>query len=273
MTDLQHRFGGIQRLYGLEAFQTINQAHICIIGIGGVGTWVAEACARSGVGKLTLIDMDDVCETNINRQIVALDSTIEQAKVDVMAARIADINPACQVTVIEDFIGPSNMAEYLDQGYDYVVDACDSIKAKAAVIYWCKRNKIPVLTIGGAGGQKDPTQVRVADLSQTKADPLAAKLRNTLRRHYGFSENKKRKFGVECVYSTEQLVYPHPDGSVCFAKHENVAGAKMDCSRGFGAVSFVTGSFAFVAVSRLLDKLIAKSKRQKVKDSLADAGR
>lgn len=262
MIDLQQRFGGMQRLYGLQAYDIISQANICVIGIGGVGTWVAEALARSGVGKLTLIDMDDVCETNINRQLVALDSTIDEAKVDVMAARIKDINPACEVSLIEDFIGPNNMAQYLDQGFDYVIDACDSIKAKAGVIYWCKRNKVPVITIGGAGGQKDPTQVQIADLSRTNADPLAAKLRNTLRRHYNFTNNKQRKFGVDCVFSTEQLVYPHPDGSVCFAKHDNVAGAKMDCSRGFGAASFVTGTFAFVAVSKVIDKLVARGIRQ-----------
>jgi tRNA A37 threonylcarbamoyladenosine dehydratase len=262
MVDLQHRFGGMQRLYGVDAFATITQANICVVGIGGVGSWVAEALARSGVGKLTLIDMDDVSDTNINRQLVALESTLEVAKVEVMADRINDINPACECTLVEDFIGPHNLDEYLDKGFDYVIDACDSIKAKAALINWCKRNKIPVLTIGGAGGQTDPTQIQVADLAKTKADPLAAKLRNNLRRYYGFSDNKQRKFGVDCVFSLEQLVYPHPDGNVSYAKHANIAGAKMDCSRGFGAASFVTGSFAFVAVSRVLDKLIARAARQ-----------
>lgn len=262
MIDLQHRFGGMQRLYGVDAFATIAQANICVVGIGGVGSWVAEALARSGVGKLTLIDMDDVSETNINRQLVALESTLEVAKVEVMADRIKDINPACECTLVEDFIGSHNLDEYLDKGFDYVIDACDSIKAKAALINWCKRNKIPVLTIGGAGGQTDPTQIQVADLAKTKADPLAAKLRNNLRRYYGFSDNKQRKFGVDCVFSSEQLVYPHPDGNVSYAKHTNIAGAKMDCSRGFGAASFVTGSFAFVAVSRVLDKLIARAARQ-----------
>ena len=262
MVDLQHRFGGMQRLYGVDAFATIAQANICVVGIGGVGSWVAEALARSGVGKLTLIDMDDVSETNINRQLVALESTLDVAKVEVMSDRIKDINPACECTLVEDFIGSHNLSEYLDKGFDYVIDACDSIKAKAALINWCKRNKIPVLTIGGAGGQTDPTQIQVADLAKTKADPLAAKLRNNLRRYYGFSDNKQRKFGVDCVFSSEQLVYPHPDGSVSYAKHANIAGAKMDCSRGFGAASFVTGSFAFVAVSRVLDKLIARAVRQ-----------
>ncbi|MGB2325736.1 MAG: tRNA threonylcarbamoyladenosine dehydratase, partial [Pseudomonadales bacterium] len=153
MIDLQHRFGGMQRLYGVDAFATIAQANICVVGIGGVGSWVAEALARSGVGKLTLIDMDDVSETNINRQLVALESTLEVAKVEVMADRIKDINPACECTLVEDFIGSHNLDEYLDKGFDYVIDACDSIKAKAALINWCKRHKLPVLTIGGAGGQ------------------------------------------------------------------------------------------------------------------------
>ena len=255
---MQQRFGGMQRLYGVDDYSIIAQAHLCVVGMGGVGTWAAEALARSGVGQLTLIDMDDVCETNINRQLVALDSTINQAKVAVMAARIADINPACHCHVIEAFVGQHNLAECLHQGYDYVIDACDNIKAKAAMINWCKRNKVPIITMGGAGGRCDPRCVKVADLAHTKADPLATKLRSALRRHYGFSTNKKRKFGVACVYSEEPLRYPHPDGSVSFARHKAMAGAKMDCSRGFGAASFVTGSFAFIAVAQGLQKLMAQ---------------
>ena len=254
------RFGGLPRLYGTDAYDVIAAAKVCVIGIGGVGSWAAEALARSGVGQITLIDMDDVCETNINRQLVALDSSIEEAKVKVMSDRIHDINPACDVSIIEDFIGSNNVHTYLEQGYDYVIDACDSIKAKAAVINWCKRHKTLVITIGGAGGQRDPTQIAVVDLSKTIADPLAAKLRAKLRRDYGFTQNKQRKFGVDCVYSTEQLRYPQPDGSVSFAKQPQIAGAKMDCQYGMGAASFVTGTFAFVAVARVIEKIIAKKR-------------
>ena len=236
MTEEQQGFDGVERLYGVEDYTAIRKAHICVVGIGGVGTWVAEALARSGVGQITLIDMDDVAESNINRQLVALLSTVDQAKIDVMAERIKDINPHCKVNLIEEFVGESNLEACLDRGYDYVIDACDSIKAKAMMVSWCKRRRLPIITIGGAGGQRDPSQ-------------------------YGFSKNLKSRFRIECPCSTEQLHYPQPDGSVDWAKSANVAGAKMDCSRGFGAVNFVTGTFALIAVARVLDKIVAKHQR------------
>ncbi len=259
----QQGFDGVERLYGVEDYTAIRKAHICVVGIGGVGTWVAEALARSGVGQITLIDMDDVAESNINRQLVALLSTVDHAKINVMAARINDINPHCKVNLIEEFVGESNLQACLDQGYDYVIDACDSIKAKAMMVSWCKRRRLPIIVIGGAGGQRDPSQVKIVDLAMTRVDPLAAKLRSVLRSQYGFSKNLKSRFRIDCVCSSEQLHYPQPDGSVDWAKSANVAGAKMDCSRGFGAVSFVTGTFAFIAVARVLDKIIAKQKRLK----------
>ena len=248
-----NRFGGIQRLYGDQAFTVINNAHICVIGIGGVGSWAAEALARSSVGQITLIDMDDISQGNINRQLHALDSTVEQPKVTAMQARIKDINPACDCHAIDQFVNLNNLDKLLDGGYDYVIDACDSIKVKAGIINWCRHFKLPLITIGGAGGQRDPTQVAIADLSRVTQDPLAARLRNQLRRYYGF--RNKSRFGVECVYSIEQLIYPQPDGTVSHSKSAQIAGTRMDCSRGFGAVTFVTGSFAFVAVARVLDKL------------------
>ena len=261
MTQAQQGFDGVERLYGVDSYTTIRKSHICVVGIGGVGTWVAEALARSGVGQITLIDMDDVAESNINRQLVALLSTLEQAKIEVMAARIKDINPACQVHLIEEFVGANNLEACLDRGYDYVIDACDSIKAKAMMVAWCKRRRLPIITIGGAGGQRDPSQVKIVDLAMTKVDPLAAELRSVLRSQYGFSKNLKSRFRIECVCSTEQLHYPQADGTVDWAKSANVSGAKMDCSRGFGAVSFVTGTFAFVAVARVLDKIVARHQR------------
>lgn len=251
----KQRFGGVARLYGDETLDLFSQSHICIIGIGGVGTWVAEGFARSGIGQITLIDLDDICTTNTNRQIHALQDTIGQPKVDVMAARIASINPNCLVHVIEDFVLPENVAEYLNTNFSYVVDATDSIKAKCAIIAHCKRNKIPILTIGGAGGQIDPTQVKVADLTKTIQDPLAAKCRNELRRLYQFSKNPKRKFGVDCVYSTEQLRYPQGDGTVSHRKINSDTAVRLDCETGFGASVAVTGTFGFVAVARVLDKL------------------
>lgn len=254
-----HRFGGIGRLYGTAALTAFAGAHVCVIGIGGVGSWAAEALARSGIGAITLIDLDDICVSNTNRQIHALTSTIGQDKVTVMAARIREINPQCRVEMVEDFISTDNLFALLDQGFSYVVDCIDSIKSKTALIAFCKRNKIPLVTIGGAGGQLDPTQITVGDLAMTTNDPLLAKVRNNLRRDFNYSRNVKRRFGIDAVYSTEQLKYPQPDGSVCGAKSSNDGAMRLDCSSGFGAVTVVTASFAFVAVSRVLKKLADKA--------------
>ncbi|CUB03651.1 tRNA cyclic N6-threonylcarbamoyladenosine(37) synthase TcdA [Marinomonas fungiae] len=258
MSDDQ-RFGGIARLYGQTAYEFFQQAHVCVIGIGGVGSWCAEALARSGIGQITLIDMDDVCVTNINRQIHALDGTIGKAKVDAMAERIKLINPNCQVHCVEDFITTDNVPELLDQPFDYIIDAIDSLKPKAAMIAWCKRNKRKLITVGGAGGQIDPTKVQIADLSRTEQDPLAAKLRNYLRRHYNFPRDTKKRFEIECVYSLEQLKYPQTDGTVCETREKGDTETKMNCENGFGSSTVVTATFGFVAVGRVLEKLAVKA--------------
>lgn len=254
-----HRFGGIGRLYGSNALHAFANAHVCVIGIGGVGSWAAEALARSGIGAITLIDLDDICVSNTNRQIHALSSTIGQDKVTVMAARIRDINPECHVECIEDFVSTDNLFALLNRGFSYVIDCIDSIKSKTALIAFCKRNKIPLVTIGGAGGQLDPTLITIGDLAMTTNDPLLAKVRNNLRRDYHYSRNVKRRFGIDAVYSTEQLKYPQPDGSVCGAKSASDGAMRLDCSSGFGAVTVVTASFAFVAVSKVLKKLADKA--------------
>jgi tRNA threonylcarbamoyladenosine dehydratase len=261
MSDFSQRFGGTQRLYGQQHTEWLRQAHFCIIGIGGVGSWVAEALTRTAVGKLTLIDLDDICTTNINRQIHALTDTVGRDKTEVMAQRIGLINPECTVSCIEDFVTPENVQEYLS-GFDYVIDATDSVTAKAAIIAHCKRRKIPVLTVGGAGGQTDPTQVAIADLSKTKQDPLAAKVRSLLRRDYGFTSNPKRRFAVDCVYSTEQLRYPQADGTVCQTKDFADGGVKLDCNSGFGASVAVTGTFGFVAAARAMEKYLQRCERR-----------
>lgn len=262
MSDYQTRFAGISRLYGAPALEKFRHSHVVVIGIGGVGSWAAEALARSGIGELTLIDLDDVCISNINRQLHALTNTIGQDKVAVMAERIVQINPECKVNQVADFIAPDNLAELLGGKVDYVLDAIDSVKAKVALIAWCKRNKIPLITTGGAGGQLDPTQIQLADLTLAFNDPLLAKVRNMLRRDHHFSRNPKRRFGVDCVFSTEQLRYPQADGSVCQQKPEKTAdngsAMRLDCSGGFGAATVVTASFGLAAVSRLLVKLISK---------------
>ncbi len=260
-----NRFAGIGRLYGNIALHTFALSHVAVVGIGGVGTWVAEALARSGIGEITLIDLDDICVTNTNRQLHALKQTIGRSKVEVMAERIRAINPECKVNEIEDFITTDNLNEYFNgrkQGgdLDYVVDCIDAVKPKAALIAWCKRQKLPIVTVGGAGGQTDPTQVQVTDLAKTYQDPLLAKVRNLLRREYNFSKNLQRRFNIEAVFSTEQLVYPQADGSVCNAKATADGSMRMDCASGFGAVTVVTGTFGFVAVSRVLTKLAMKAK-------------
>ncbi|MFP8965124.1 tRNA cyclic N6-threonylcarbamoyladenosine(37) synthase TcdA [Pokkaliibacter sp. CJK22405] len=253
------RFSGIARLYGLDALHRFAKSHVCVIGIGGVGSWAAEALARTGFGKITLIDLDEVCISNVNRQLHAMGPTVGKSKVDVMAERILAINPECDVIRVDDFIGEDNQAQLLGGELDYVVDAIDSVRAKAALLNYCKRNKIPVVTTGGAGGQTDPTQILVADLAKTKHDPLAARVRNQLRRQYGFAKGEKAKFGIECVYSTEQLRYPSPDGTVCHQKPEPGEGpVRLDCAAGFGAVTMVTASFGMVAASRVASKIAAK---------------
>lgn len=263
MSDsFQQRFGGTQRLYGIDGVKLFRQANICVIGIGGVGSWAAEALARSAIGQITLIDLDDICITNTNRQIHALEGTIGEPKVDVMAERIRQINPECRVETIDDFITLENIPELVGNQFSYVIDCIDSVKEKAALIAHCKRNKIPVITVGGAGGQTDPTQISIVDLSKTNHDPLAAKTRSLLRRLYNFSKSGRR-FAVDCVYSTEQLVYPQPDGSVCQLKSVTDGNTRLDCSGGFGASTCVTATFGFVAVSRVLQKMLERAEREK----------
>ena len=247
--NYEQRFGGIGRLYTPEGLSKLRQAHVCVIGIGGVGSWAVEALARTGIGTITMIDMDDICVTNINRQIHAMTGTVAQLKTESMKERVERINPECVIEIIDDFISPENIPEYLNRGYDYVIDAIDSVKTKAALIAYCKRNKIKLITTGGAGGQTDPRQIQIADLSRTIQDPLASKVRSLLRKEYNFSQNPKRKFGVDCVFSTQPLIFPKM-GESCEIS------ATMNCANGFGAVTMVTATFGFFAVSRVVDKLL-----------------
>lgn len=262
-SEYKQRFGGIERLYGSDALAHLQSMHVCVIGIGGVGSWAAEALARSGVGTLTLIDHDKICKTNINRQIHALSDSIGIKKISAMAERVNQINPGCDCRVVDDYLTKQNYRELLapERGYDYVIDAIDSIQYKATAIYTCKRNKIPIITTGGAGGLTDPSMIHIKDLSRTYNDPLAAKVRAKLREEFNFSRNTKRSFGVECVFSGQQQVYPKADGSVGHEK-PGVHGVHLDCRFGYGAASFVTASFAFTAVSRVIDKTLARKRRQ-----------
>jgi tRNA A37 threonylcarbamoyladenosine dehydratase len=251
------RFGGIARLYGAAGAEVLRQAHICVVGVGGVGSWAVEALARTGVGAITLIDHDDISATNMNRQLHTLSSTIGRPKVGEMAARVMAINPECQCHAVDDLLTETTLEKYLSREFDYVIDAIDSIRHKAAMIYYCRRNKIPIITTGGAGGLSDPTSIQIIDLSRTYNDPLASKVRSKLRSQYGFSKNPKRRFGVECVFSPQQHHYPKADGTVCPRK-PGVKGVTLDCNLGYGSATMITASFGFAAVARVVNKLIEK---------------
>jgi tRNA A37 threonylcarbamoyladenosine dehydratase len=255
----QQRFSGLARVYGELGLEKIQQAKVCVVGIGGVGSWVAEALARSGINDITLIDLDDVSISNVNRQIHALNSTLQQSKIEVMAKRILDINPDCQVHLIEDFVTADNVSTCITKRFDVVVDAADSVKAKAAMIAHCKRHKIKIICVGGAGGQTDPLQINKGDLAKTIQDPLLAQVRSHLRRFHHFSTNPKRNFGVECIYSTEQLKYPTSVGGVSQKKQNSQGASKMDCSTGFGAFVGVTATFGFVACSRAIEYITQRT--------------
>lgn len=262
--DRARRFGGIARLYGPGALAAFEHAHVAVIGIGGVGSWVAEALARSAIGTLTLIDLDNVAESNTNRQIHALDGNYGKPKVDAMAERIALIDRACDVRCIEDFVDPENFDALLGGGFDYVVDAIDSVRTKTALIAWCLKRGQPLITVGGAGGQLDPTRIRIDDLALTIQDPLLSKVRAQLRKQHGFPRGPKAKFKVSAVYSDEPLIYP--EAAVCdmddVAQHLSTAPGHagpvgLNCA-GFGSSVCVTASFGFAAAAHVL-RVLAKT--------------
>lgn len=257
---LQERFAGIDRLYGRGALARLSRAHVCVVGIGGVGSWAVEALARSGLGTLTLIDADDLCVSNTNRQLPALDGQFGRAKVDAMAERCRAIHPSIDLRPVPAFLTPSNMDALLAGGFDLVLDACDSFRTKVELVAWCRRRRQPAITVGSAGGRTDPTQVRVRDLSRTEHDAMLSLVRKKLRGEFGFPRNPDRYFGVPAVYSLENVRYPQADGSVCGLRPRLGADAalKLDCGAGLGAATHVTGTFAFAAVGRALQMLVGK---------------
>lgn len=253
------RFGGVERLYGLDALNQFKQSHIVVIGIGGVGSWAVEALARNAIGKITLIDMDIVAESNINRQLPAMTSTLGKNKIDVMAERITEINPDCEIALIDDFIDQDNLQKYIDDNTDYVIDCIDSSRVKAALIAWCKRRKIKIITLGGAGGQTNPLLIKISDLSKTEHDPLLSKTRKLLRQNYGFTNNLKRRFAIPCVFSSEHLRYIGANGEMSNDKPDSSSqNHDLSCAGGIGSSVMVTATFAFIAVSHVLEKLSKK---------------
>ena len=253
------RFAGVERLYGVGSVAAFARAHVCVIGIGGVGSWAAEALARTGVGHLTLIDADEVCVSNTNRQLHALDGEFGKSKVAVIAARARAINPTIKVDALERFLTPSTLDELLDRDYDVVLDACDAFRVKLETIAWCRRRKLPIVSVGSAGGRTDATQIRVRDLSRTEHDAMFSLIRKKLRADFHFPHNPERYFGVSAVYSLQNVQYPQPDGSVCGLRPPDGESLNLACGGGLGAATHVTGTFAFAAVGKVLEKLLGKA--------------
>ena len=261
-TALKDRFGGIDRLYGGGALARLSRCHVTVVGIGGVGSWAVEAFARSGVGKLTLIDADDLCVSNTNRQLPALEGQYGRAKIEAMAERCRAINPGIALELVPQFLTPSNMGELLEAPGELVLDACDSFRTKVEAIAYCRRRKQPVVTVGSAGGRSDVTQIRVRDLSRTEHDAMLSLIRKKLRGEFNFPKNHDRYFGVPAVYSLENVRYPQADGSVCGLRPQlgKDDALKLDCGAGLGAATHVTGAFAFAAVGKAMEMLLKPPK-------------
>jgi tRNA A37 threonylcarbamoyladenosine dehydratase len=242
-TTLEHterRLGGVARLYGDVAYAIFQQSHVVVIGLGGVGSWAAEALARSAIGEITLIDYDHVSMSNTNRQLHALDGEFGKSKIEVMAKRLSLINPELKINCIDDFLKPENFQEYLPQGAA-ILDAMDDVASKLALASWVHQNKVPYVMSGGAGGKLDPSKIEVVDLARTTHDSMLAKIRSSLRQQYGFEKDPKRKMNLRVVYSSEP--------------REGVAGGGLSCA-GFGSTVTVTATFGFIAAAEILQQLI-----------------
>ena len=260
--DLERRFGGLSRLYGADGAARIRAAHVVVVGIGGVGSWAAEALARSGVGRLSLIDLDHIAESNINRQIHALSSTLGQSKVQAMRERILDINPDCDVRCIEEFVAPANWPGIagLALGSDAaVLDACDQVAAKTAMSAWALEHKSNFISVGAAGGKRLAHKVEIDDLALTTHDPLLAQVRYRLRKLHGAA--RQGKMGVNCVFSRESVMQPstRDDGTPT----DN----NLNC-HGYGSVVSVTATFGICAAGWLLDRIASQNFAKQVKTTL-----
>ncbi|MCB1128875.1 MAG: tRNA threonylcarbamoyladenosine dehydratase [Verrucomicrobiae bacterium] len=253
MSDYAERFGGVARLFGRDAAGRLARASVCVVGIGGVGSWAAEALGRSGLGQLTLVDLDDVCVTNVNRQLPALDGAIGRPEVALMAERLRAINPEAVIHARQDFFTADNAAELLAPRFDFVVDAIDTPRLKALLVAACCARGIRVICSGGAGGRRDSTRVRTGDLSGSTHDRLLAEVRRRLRREHGFPP-AGRRMGIDGVFSDEPPVFPSRDGGICEAP-EPGSGQRLDCRSGLGTACFVTGAFGFALAARVVARL------------------
>lgn len=251
MEEYEQRFGGVRRLVGAVAAERLRAARVAVVGIGGVGSWAVEALARSGIGSLTLIDLDEVCITNVNRQLHALEGQFGRPKVEVMGERVRSIWPGCDLKLEEKFLSAANACELLGKGYDAVVDAIDQMEAKRSLVAACREMRIRVVVCGGAGGKRDGTKVRVADLAKVTHDRLLRRLRRELRQEHGFPREEGTDMGVSAVYSEENAVYPWSDGRIC-SSAEPGSGARINCDNGLGTAAFVTGAFGLAAAGEVV---------------------
>lgn len=254
MSDYETRFGALGRLYGKAGLARLKAAHVCIVGLGGVGSWAVEAFARSGIGQLTLVDLDEVCLSNMNRQLHALTSTVGTSKAEALAARVAQIAPECEVVVENCFFTPATADRLLALDYDYIVDSIDSTKHKCYLIAEARKRGLRLITCGGAGGCIDPSRVRIDDLARTINDPLLLQVRKRLRRDYGFPGFKRQKFKIDCVYSDELPLFPMEDGTVS-CERESDADYRLNCDAGFGSAAFLTGTVGFFLAAEVVRRI------------------
>jgi len=255
MTNYHARFGGILRLFGTAGQQRLRRAHVCIVGIGGVGSWAVEALARSGIGTLTLVDLDDVCISNVNRQLHAVTGEFGKPKVEVMAARAHLIHPEGIVHARHQLFTATTAESLLAPNYDCVLDAIDTKTMKALLIARCAERKLPIVTVGGAGGRRDPTAIRVVDLARASHDGLLSNVRKILRTEHGFPRDPQQNFGVHCVYSPEPQVFPASDGTIATAAEPGTR-RRLDCRTGYGTATFVTGAFGFAAAAEVVRQIV-----------------
>lgn len=251
----EERFGGIARLYGVKGAEQLSKARVAVVGIGGVGSWAAEALARSGVGTIILQDMDDLCITNTNRQIHALQGNYGRAKVEAMEERLRLINPAVQVESLFSFYTVSKPERLFDTQPDVVIDAIDSMRPKAHLIAECYKRGLPIITCGGAGGRVDAARISMADLARTNGDNMLSQLRKTLRKEYAFPLfDKCPDIGIPCVYSPEKPRFPKCDGSVSCERDPGQKGG-IGCASGFGSATHITGTFGFMMAGKAVELL------------------
>ena len=256
MSDYEARFGALGRLYGAEGLARLRAARVAVIGLGGVGSWVVEALARSGVGALDLIDMDEVCLSNVNRQLHALDGTVGRSKAEALAGRVSKIAPDCAVRAEVCFFTEATAEALLAPGHDWIVDAIDATKHKCLLISMARERGLPLITCGGGGGRIDPTRIRVDDLAKTINDPLLLQVRKRLRREHGFPRLSRQKFGIDCVYTDELPVFPQADGGVA-CEREAGEDYRLNCDAGFGSATFVTGTMGFVLAAEVVRRIAA----------------